>query len=98
MSPMEQGVDFFMSKTIYVGNISYSTTEESLRDFFTQYGEVDSVKMITDRDTGRFKGYAFVEMAAEDSAQSAILELNGKELDGRPLRVNEARRRNGATA
>jgi cold-inducible RNA-binding protein len=85
-----------MNKTIYVGNLNYSTTEESLRDFFTPFGEIDSVKMITDRDTGRFKGYAFVEMTTDDAAQSAILSLNGKELDGRPLRVNEARRRNGA--
>lgn len=76
---------------IYVGNMSYGTTEESLTTLFSQYGEVSSVKIITDRDTGRAKGFAFVAMDDDSSAQKAIDELNGKEIDGRTLRINEAK-------
>ena len=81
-----------MTKKIYVGNLSYGATEEQVRDLFSEYGRVQSVSMINDRDTGRFRGFAFVEM--EDSAaNSAINALDGQELDGRTLKVNEARPR-----
>jgi len=81
-----------MSKKIYVGNLSYQTTEGDLSTLFEEVGQVDSVSVITDRDTGRSKGFAFVEMSSED-ADKAIAQLNGKELDGRTLTVNEARPR-----
>lgn len=86
-----------MSNKIYVGNLSFNTQEDSLRETFSAFGTVDSAKLITDRDTGRSKGFAFIEMSTADEAQSAIAELNGKELDGRTVRVNEAqdRRDNG---
>ena len=82
-----------MAKKLYVGNLSYSTTEGNLSEFFSTVGEVDSVNLITDRMTGRSRGFAFVEMAEESAAQQAIAELNGKELDGRALKVAEARPR-----
>jgi len=78
---------------IYVGNISYSTTEESLGALFAQYGTVDSVKIITDRETGRAKGFGFITMEDDAQAKSAIEELNEKEFEGRTLRINEARPR-----
>ena len=81
-----------MSKKIYVGNLSYHTTEGDLSNLFEQVGEVDSVNVITDRDTGRSKGFAFVEMSNEN-ADKAILQFNGAEIDGRALTVNEARPR-----
>jgi len=81
-----------MSKRIYVGNLSFQTTEGDLSNLFEQVGQVDSVNIITDRDTGRSKGFAFVEMSGED-AEKAIVQLNGSELDGRTLTVNEARPR-----
>ena len=81
-----------MSKKIYVGNISFTTTETQVREMFEQYGTVDSLAWITDRDTGRFRGFAFVEM--EDAAAvSAINGLNGQDVDGRPLKVDEAKPR-----
>jgi RNA recognition motif-containing protein len=73
--------------------MSYATTEETLRDLFSQYGEVDSIKIITDRETGRVKGFGFITMNDDAAAQKAIDELNGKEVDGRALRINEARPR-----
>jgi RNA recognition motif-containing protein len=76
---------------IYVGNMSYGTTEESLTALFSQYGEVSSVKLITDRETGRAKGFGFVAMDDNSAALKAIEELNGKEVDGRTLRINEAK-------
>jgi RNA recognition motif-containing protein len=76
---------------IYVGNMSYGTTEEGLTTLFSQYGEVSSVKLITDRDTGRAKGFGFVSMNDDNAALKAIEELNGKEYDGRTLRINEAK-------
>lgn len=79
-----------MTKKIYVGNLSWNTTEDELTDLFAQYGEVISTRIITDRDTNRSKGFGFVEMAEEDAAVAAISTFNGKELDGRNLRVNEA--------
>jgi RNA recognition motif-containing protein len=81
-----------MSKRIYVGNLSYQTTENDLADLFSQVGEVDSANIITDRDTGRSKGFGFVEMGNED-ADKAIAQLNGVELNGRTITVNEARPR-----
>ena len=81
-----------MGKNIYVGNLSYDSNEESLRSLFEQYGTVHSAKVITDRDTGRSRGFGFVEMDGEGS-DAAIEALNGYELDGRALRVNEARPR-----
>ena len=78
---------------IYVGNMSYGITDESLKSLFDEYGEVDSVKIITDRETGRAKGFGFITMNDDSAAQSAIEELNGKEFDGRTLRVNEAKPR-----
>ena len=76
---------------IYVGNMSYETTQENLESLFAQYGSVDSVKIITDRETGRAKGFGFITMNDDSSAQNAIAELNGKEFDGRTLKVNEAK-------
>jgi cold-inducible RNA-binding protein len=81
-----------MSKKIYVGNLSYQTTEGDLTTLFEQVGQVDSVNVITDRDTGRSKGFAFIEMNNED-ADKAITQLNGTEVSGRTLTVNEARPR-----
>jgi cold-inducible RNA-binding protein len=79
---------------IYVGNMSYDTTEDNLRQAFEAFGEVSSVKIITDRDSGKPKGFAFVEMSANDEATAAINGLNGQELNGRELNVNEAKPRN----
>jgi RNA recognition motif-containing protein len=79
-----------MAKKIYVGNMNYNTTEDTLRQLFAQYGEVTSVNVITDRYTGRAKGFGFVEMATDDAARAAMAALNGRELDGRQLKVNEA--------
>ena len=81
-----------MSKKIYVGNLSFKATEEDVRDLFEAHGTVESVAMINDRDTGRFRGFCFVEMD-DDDALSAIEALDGYEHDGRALRVNEARPR-----
>lgn len=81
-----------MNKRIYVGNLSFQTTEQELTDLFSQSGAVESVNLITDRDTGRSKGFAFVEMSASD-ADEAINRFNGQELNGRSLTVNEARAR-----
>jgi len=80
-----------MAKKLYVGNLSYSTTEGNLSELFGAFGEVVSVNLITDRMTGRSKGFAFVEMAEYDAAQEAINQLNGKEVEGRALKVAEAR-------
>jgi len=81
-----------MVKKIYVGNLSFSSSEDDVRDLFAQYGTVHSVRLITDRDTGRPRGFGFVEMDG-DEADKAIETLNGAELGGRALRVNEARER-----
>ena len=78
---------------LYVGNLSYNTSEDELRDIFAAYGQPDSVKVITDRDTGRSKGFGFVEFANDQEARAAIAGLNGKEVGGRALTVNEARPR-----
>ncbi|MBU1229374.1 MAG: RNA-binding protein [Proteobacteria bacterium] len=81
-----------MPKSIYVGNIPFSATEDDLRSMFSQFGEVMSVKFINDRETGRFRGFGFVEMD-DASAKEAVEALNGKEISGRALRVNEAQER-----
>jgi len=80
-----------MAKKLYVGGLSYDTTEESLRDAFSQAGEVVSATVITDRMSGRSKGFGFVEMGTDEEAAKAIEMWNGKELDGRTIKVNEAR-------
>jgi RNA recognition motif-containing protein len=82
-----------MAKNIYVGNMSYDTSQDKLRELFETYGEVVSVNIITDRETGRPRGFGFVEMATEEAANAAIAALNGQNVDGRELRVNEARPR-----
>lgn len=78
-------------KNLFVGNLSYNSTEQGLRDLFAQYGEVAQVKIITDRDTGKPRGFAFVEMSQDEDADRAIAALNGKSYDGRSITVNEAR-------
>jgi len=78
---------------VYVGNLSYETDDAALRAAFEVYGQVDSAKVITDRDTGRSRGFGFVEMPSDDEARAAIAALNGSELQGRTLTVNEARPR-----
>ena len=80
-----------MAKKLYVGNLPYSATSDSLKDMFSEAGAVDSATVITDRMSGRSKGFGFVEMSSEDEAQKAIEMFNGKEIDGRALTVNEAR-------
>ncbi len=83
----------FVAKNLYVGGLSFDTTDDGLRTFFEQAGTVESASVITDRDSGRSRGFGFVEMATDAEAQKAIEELNGKMLDGRTLTVNEARPR-----
>jgi RNA recognition motif-containing protein len=78
--------------TIYVGNLPFSATEEEVRGLFEKHGKVESVKLITDRETGRPRGFGFVDMASAD-AQTAIQQMNGFQMGGRPLRVNEAQER-----
>jgi RNA recognition motif-containing protein len=82
-----------MAKNIYVGNLNYDTTEETLRNLFAEHGEIASVKLITDRYTGRSRGFAFVEMADDEAAQAAISALNGQTVDNRQLKVDEAKPR-----
>jgi RNA recognition motif-containing protein len=82
-----------VAKNLYVGNMSYDTTQERLLELFQEYGDVASVNIITDRDTGRPRGFAFVEMATDQAAAAAIAGLDGQEVDGRTLTVNEARPR-----
>ena len=79
--------------TIYVGNLPFSATEDAVRQLFAQHGTVDSVALITDRDTGQSKGFAFVEMATDQEAQAATQAMNGQMLDGRQIKVNEAKPR-----
>ena len=76
---------------LYVGNLSYDTTENELNQLFSQHGQVKSVAVITDRETGRAKGFAFVEFSNDQEAQAAIAALDGKEVGGRTLKVNESR-------
>lgn len=79
-----------MNKRLYVGNLSYDTTEQGLSDLFSQFGELESVRIITDPGTGRSKGFAFVEFKNEADAKKA-LELDGQEFDGRQIKVSEAK-------
>jgi cold-inducible RNA-binding protein len=85
-----------MSKKLYVGNLNYNTDATTLEGVFSQYGEIVSVNVVTDKMTGRARGFAFVEMESDDAAQAAIDSLNGTELDGRQLRVNEAQQQDRA--
>jgi RNA recognition motif-containing protein len=78
-------------KNIFVGNLNYGATEDSVRSLFEKYGTVNSARIMTDRDTGRSRGFAFVEMENEEQADQAIAALNGYSFDGRALNVNEAR-------
>jgi cold-inducible RNA-binding protein len=80
-----------MTKNLYVGNLSYDTTEETLRTLFAEYGQIESVRLITDRYSGRSKGFAFVEMSTEQAAQEAISGLNGKQVDNREIKVDNAK-------
>ncbi len=81
---------FFVASKLYVGNLPFNATEEGVKEYFSTIGEVTSVKIITDRDTGRSRGFCFVEM---QNADAAIAELNGKEMEGRKITVSEARER-----
>ena len=81
---------FIMGNRLYIGNLSYDATQDSLRDAFSQSGTVTDVRVMTDRETGRSRGFAFVTMSTSDEATSAIAQMNGALLDGRALRVNEA--------
>jgi RNA recognition motif-containing protein len=88
-----------MSKKIYVGNLSFSSTEADLKDAFGRHGAVETVNVITDRETGRARGFAFIEMEDPTAADDAIRALDGSDLGGRNIKVNEARpRRDGAGA
>ncbi|MCJ7502692.1 MAG: RNA-binding protein [Acidobacteriia bacterium] len=80
-------------KNLFVGNLPFGATEDALRDLFSPFGEVQQVRIMTDRDTGKSRGFAFVEMAQDDDAAKAIAALNGKDLNGRALTINEARPR-----
>ena len=78
-------------KNLFIGNMSFKTTETELRSLFEPFGEISRVNVVTDRDTGQARGFGFVEMTNDGEAQKAITSLNGKEVDGRALNVNEAR-------
>ena len=80
-----------MGRKLYVGNLPYSVTQQALEETFGQCGTVDSVNVITDRDTGQSKGFGFIEMSSDSEAQKAIQELNGTSIDGREIKVNEAK-------
>ena len=82
-----------MSNRLFVGNLSFQTTEEDLQQAFQSYGEIAEIRLVLDRDTGRSRGFAFVAMADDEAARKATEGLNGAMLDGRPLRVNEAEER-----
>jgi len=84
-----------MGRRLYVGNLSYGTTELTLRDAFGQVGTVTEAKLVMDRESGRPRGFAFVEMSSDQEAQEAIAQLNGRELEGRAINVNEAKERSG---
>ena len=82
-----------MEKKLFVGGIAWATTEEQLREVFAEHGEIKDLIIIKDRETGRSKGYGFVTMADEESGKNAMEQINGKEIDGRTLRVDEATER-----
>jgi cold-inducible RNA-binding protein len=87
-----------MNNKIYVGNLGFSTTNETLSDTFAQYGTVQSARIVTDRDTNRSKGFGFVEMGTSQEAQSAITSLHGSDLEGRQLNVSEAKPKEAKTS
>lgn len=82
-----------MSTKLYVGNLAFQTTSQDLQELFAQAGTVESASVVEDRDTGRSRGFAFVEMSTQEEANSAIEQFNGKEVSGRALKVNEAKPR-----
>src|SRR5437870_8221180 len=82
-----------MSMKLYVGNLAFSTSSQELQDLFAQAGTVESASVVEDRDTGRSRGFGFVEMSTKEEAEAAIAQFNGKELGGRALKVNEAKPR-----
>jgi RNA recognition motif-containing protein len=82
-----------VTKNLYVGNLNYDTTEDTLRTLFSEFGEIESAKVITDQYTGRSRGFGFVEMGTEEAAQAAIGGLNGREVDGRQIKVDKAKPR-----
>ena len=82
-----------MSKKLYVGGLPYAVTDQRLEEVFSEHGTIESARVVTDRDTGRSRGFGFVEMENQSEAESAISALNGTDLDGRTLTVNEARPR-----
>lgn len=82
-----------MTMKLYVGNLSYQTSDANLQELFSQVGTVESASLVTDRDTGRSRGFGFVEMASREDGEKAIQQFNGKEIDGRSLTVSEARPR-----
>jgi RNA recognition motif-containing protein len=91
--PKREKVFIIMSTKLYVGNLSFDTTTQDLETMFGEIGTVQSTNIIEDRDTGRSRGFGFIEMSSEEEAQSAISTLNGKDVDGRALTVNEAKPR-----
>ncbi len=90
VNPVDRMKDASMGKKVYVGNLSYDTSDAGLAELFGAHGNVVSARTIVDRDTGRSKGFAFVEMGTDEEAQSAISALNGMSLDGRQIKVNES--------
>jgi cold-inducible RNA-binding protein len=80
-----------MTQNLFVGNLSYDTTEDTLRTLFAEYGQIESVNLVTDRYTGRSRGFAFVEMSTEQAAQEAVSSLNGKQVDEREIKVEKAK-------
>jgi RNA recognition motif-containing protein len=84
-----------MGRRLYVGNLAWTVTDQDLRDVFSEAGNVDSSQVIMDRATNRSRGFGFVEMATDEAADAAIKKLNGREVKGRPIRVNEAQARTG---
>ena len=95
MLKLRRGEDHKLSKKIYIGNLPFSSTEDELRAVFERHGRVESVSVITDRDSGRPRGFAFVEMDEASAADDAIRALDGSELGGRSIRVNEAQNKSG---
>lgn len=91
MAPASFYKEAHMGKKIYIGNLSFSVDDQSLSDLFSQFGNVESARIITDRDSGRSKGFAFVEMSTDSEASAAIEKLNGTDFSGRALNVSEAK-------
>jgi len=92
---MREEREILMSQKLYVGNLSWNTNDDSLRNTFARFGEVTEAKVITDRETGRSRGFGFVTFSDNKAAQAAMEEMNGADMDGRPLRVNEANESRG---